>query len=386
MKIVVCADPSWQRPPQFIEGKLNQVVYLQEPLNQLLESVKRHAPELLLFVGYKENKEYLEHLEHLCLALPETSVVPITANLDSQYLMLLMQVGVREVLASDNPQELSALLNRIRQRRPMKLEQTSNGQTAFCFGFMSAKGGDGGTCIATNFAAALASQITQPVLLLDLSIPFGDAAIYAGGDLPVSDLSDFLSEIDRLDHDLFQHMVTKVKPNFHMIASPPTYEKILTIEPEQVEKLIRIILHEYQYVVIDIGTSIDNVSLRVLDLLHSMVVVATLTMPSLRRTSQIIGLWRSLSLDVAKLEVVINRYDADNKEIDLSHFESALEKNIMRSLPTDAKNVQKSLVQGSLLLDFDPKSRLVKSLQQWATDITGQRKTRKSFWNLFGTK
>jgi pilus assembly protein CpaE len=386
MKIVVCASSGWQKPGQFIDEKLNQVIYLQDPTLNSFEQIKKMSPELLLLIGFKENKEFLEQLESICIALPETSVVPITSNLDSQYLMRLMQVGVREVLASDSSQEIAGLLNRIRHRRPVRVDQSDGNRTAYCFGFMSAKGGDGGTCIATNFAAALASQTSQPVLLMDLSIPFGDAALYAGGDLPTNDLSDFLTEVDRLDHDLFQHMVTKVKPNFHMIASPPTYEKILSIDPDKVEKLIQLIVQEYQYVVIDVGTSIDNVSLRVLDLLQSMVIVATLTMPSLRRTSQILDLWRSLSLDASKLDVVINRYDPRRNEIDASHFESAIGKKIVRTLPTDGKNVQQSLVQGTLLLEFDTKSSLVKSLKQWAQLITGQGKSRRTWWKLFGTR
>jgi pilus assembly protein CpaE len=386
MNIVICSTKDWQKPEHFIDEKLNHVTHLNGILSALFADLRNLKPELLILAGFKESKEFLGELEIICRELPDSMVVPISSDLNPKYLMLLMQIGVREVLASEDPQEIAALLGRVRQRRPVKSVNTARDHRALCLAFMSAKGGDGGTCIATNFAAALADQQDAKVMLLDLSMPFGDAEIYLGAEKSLNDLSDFANEVSRLDHDLLNHMVAKIKPNFHMIASPPTYEKILSIEPDNVEKLIDLILTEYRYVVIDIGTSIDNVSLRVLDKLQSMIIVSTLTMPSLRRTSQIMELWESLNLDAAKVSVVVNRYVPGHTDIELEHFEKALGKKVTRVLPADSKGVQQSLLQGVSLHDLNPKSKLILKIKEWANTVSGNIQSKKTIWHLFGKK
>ncbi len=386
MKIVICSTKDWEKPADFIDEKLNHVTHLHGMMSSLFSDLATIKPELLILAGFKENKEFLADLEMLCRKLPETAIVPVSKNLDPNYLMLLMQIGVREVLASESQAEVASLLNRIRQRRPQRIDHEAQHHVAFCIGFMSAKGGDGGTCIAANFAAALADLKDSRVLLLDLCLPFGDAEIYVGGEKPNNDLSDFAGEVSRLDHDLLNHMVAKIKPNFHLIPSPPTYEKILSIDPDDVEKLFNLIVKEYKYVVIDIGTSIDNVSLRVLDQLQSIIIISTLTMPSLRRTSQIIELWESLALDTSKIEVAINRYTSGHMDIEIGDFEKALGRKVLRTLPMDSKSVQQSLVQGVLLHDLNPKSKLIVNIKDWVNQMTGNIKPERSIWRLFGKK
>src|SRR5205823_11451090 len=57
--------------------------------------------------------------------------------------------------------------------------QTSSRTAAPIVAFFSAKGGAGTTTLAINTAAALAGKYPRQVLLIDLSEPFGHAALFA---------------------------------------------------------------------------------------------------------------------------------------------------------------------------------------------------------------
>ena len=75
--------------------------------------------------------------------------------------------------------------------------------------FMGAKGGSGVTTVACNFAVALAQEPNQKTLLIDLDLPFGDAALNLGIIAEFSTI-DALQQAERLDGSflaklLFEH-------------------------------------------------------------------------------------------------------------------------------------------------------------------------------------
>lgn len=383
MHIVLYAVNDWQVSDQLFAPQVNRITRIVAPLQQLQEQVVGRSPDVVFVSGFAQNEHLLSCLEQLCQALPTTAIVPHVPNPDPDFLLNLMRTGVREVLTSETPAAVSEGLARVQTRNtPGK---TSVLHRARRIAFMSAKGGDGGTCVAANIATALVRDPTQRVLIIDLSLPFGDIEMYLTNKPITHDLADFSEEVARLDSALVDSMVHKLSDNLHLIVSPPSFDKVIHVSPDHVVRLIDAISYDYDFVLIDVGAGVDPVSLSVLEKLDLLVVVGTLTVPSLRRTSQILRLWESLGYPVSKVAIAINRF-SHKASIQISDFEKASGKKISRTLPNDTSAVQESLLKGIPSISLDPKSEFSQALFEWADELAGKPAQSKSLWHRLKSK
>ncbi|WP_194944675.1 AAA family ATPase [Limnohabitans sp. 2KL-3] len=252
-------------------------------------------------------------------------------------------------------------------------------------GFLSAKGGDGCTSLAVNMAAALAKDTAAKVLLLDLSLPFGDADVYLTRKPVEHDLADFCNEVNRLDEALLASMVTPIADNFHFIASPASFEKIMGIEPAQVEQLLAFVSPLYSFILIDLGSNMGPVGLRMWEQLDQAVVLSSVSMPSLRRLNQIKQLWESLGLSAAKLNFAMNRV-VGKTDLELTEFQRIYPQKPLHLLPADGPGMKASVVQGTPLVSLQPRSDYTRAVAAWAADWSGQPMKDKSIWQRLRKK
>nr|WP_229281525.1 pilus assembly protein CpaB [Chlorobium limicola] len=290
-----------------------------------------------------------------------------------------MRAGVREVIADSASDTLQHVIERAQLR--VKGVSVNRGRV---LGFVAAKAGDGCSCIAANLAFAISQQSGNRVLVVDVSLPFGDLDLYLTGRHHAQDLADISSQSDRIDQPLLDSMVQHLSPTLDLIPSPTTFEKIVHIEPERVSELIRIAINFYDYILIDLGNSFDQVGLWVLDRLE-LCIVATPSLPSMRRAGQLINLWRELEKPVSHVELILNRTDA-NGSISSTEIEKVIGKPISKRFPSDAKAVQDALLMGKTILQAAPKSRLSQTIIDWAVLLTGSSQPKPSLWQRLKIK
>jgi pilus assembly protein CpaE len=385
MKIILFSKSAWPSAEGGLDTTSDQIVSLTGNLANLPDLLKSQRPDVVFISQFDQTEELLSGIDALCKAHPAVAVVPIFVKPDSEFLIKLMRLGVREVLSSTAAPALREAISRTNDRLT-SIHSPAGHQRSRSMVFMSAKGGDGGSCVAANFAAALARDKQARVLLIDLSIPFGDVEMYITSEPAAHDLADFSDEIDRLDGALMQSMVQHVKENLDIIPTPPSFEKIIHITPEHIKKLIEIAGNQYDFLIIDLGTGIDPITLQALDRTDELVVVATMTVPSVRRTSQILRLWESLGHSAAKVSVVVNK-SSGKSDIQIAEFEKAMAKKVRWVLPAEKEGVDESLLKGSPVIDLHPKSPFSKRILEWAQDWGGGNFTgEKSIWHRFGIK
>ena len=384
MNIVLLSSREWQVPDTLFDYPENRITRVTGELTEGVRRVIELSPELVFVGEYDEGELLVSAIQDLCSKLTDSSVVPVCNNPQPQFLMSLMRAGVREVLPDGSDKQVKDAFGRFKSRLLSTLAKSQEHSRTVAF--MSAKGGDGGSCVAANFAASLAKlEPDSRILVVDLSLPFGDLEMYLTNKPAQHDLADFSDEVDRLDVALFDSMVHKVTDYFHLITSPPSFEKIVHIVPANVDRLLEIASKRYKVVVIDLGTSIDPIGLQTLERVDQLVVVSTLTMPSIRRTGQILRLWESLGYSVEKVVVAINR-DSGRANIQVADFEKAMGKRVFLTLPTDTDGVQESLLKGVPTIETHPKSGFSRLILEWAREFLGKPPEEKSIWRRFGIK
>lgn len=215
------------------------------------------------------------------------------------------------------------------------------------------------------------------MLAVDLSIPFGDLDMFLTGDNHHQDLADISSQSDRLDQSLLDSMVQHLSTTLDLIPSPATFEKILQIEPERVSKLITIASNFYEYTVIDLGSSLDQIGIWVLEHLDLLSIVTTPSLPSLRRAGQLLKLSKEFEKPISRIEIILNRADSSDR-ISITEIEKVIGRPINKRFPSDAEAVQESLLIGQPLLKAAPKSKLSKTIVDWAAHLTDKNLTENS--------
>lgn len=381
MNIVTYSPHPWDVLDTQLELAQYQFAQLVGELREMVRKLSAQKHDLVFLVGFDPaDPQYLHEVEKLCLALPGATIVALHPKIQPELLISLMRAGVREVIADSASDTLQHVIERAQLR--VKGVSVNRGRV---FGFVSAKGGDGCSCIAANLAFAISQQSGNRVLVVDLSLPFGDLDMYLSGRNHQQDLADISTQSDRLDQPLLDSMVQHIGPTLDLISSPTTFEKIVHIEPEQVSELIRIAINFYDYILIDLGNSFDQVGLWVLDRLEDLCIVATPSLPSMRRAAQLLSLWRELEKPVSHVELILNRADA-SAAISSAEIEKVIGKPIHKSVPSDVKAVQDALLTGKPVLQAAPKSRFSQTIVDWAVLLTGSSRPKPSLWQRLKIK
>jgi pilus assembly protein CpaE len=381
MHIVLYANEPWHLPDAAVDPQLHHTTSLQGTLADLPRRVVASGPDLVLVRGFEHDEALIGALEKLCIALPGVAVALVCASPEPAMLLRAMQAGVREVIASDDQAVIAAFIARVQAR--LQGPRTNEVQPGRCIGFMPAKGGDGCTCALANLAAEMAKTPSLRLLLIDLSLPFGDLEMFLTKEAGAHDLGGFSDEIDRLDGPLLEQMAHHLTPNLHMIHGPQSLDHLLHVTPAYVERLIGITRNHYDYVLIDLG--LDAISLSALATLDQLVMVCTMSMPSVRRASQVIHLWASMGYLASKLTLVVNNVSGHDP-VPVSDFEKTVGLRVRRVLPQEIDGVQASLLNGQACINIKPRSDYAKAIAAWAAEITGQSTPGKSIWQRLGIK
>jgi pilus assembly protein CpaE len=123
-------------------------------------------------------EQALDLVEHIC-GTSSATVMVYSAGTDSELLVRCMRAGAREFLTQPiAPNTIAEALVRASVRRPAIQPAKKVGGKLLVF--MGAKGGSGVTTTASNFAIALAKESGKNTVLVDLDLPFGDAALDLG--------------------------------------------------------------------------------------------------------------------------------------------------------------------------------------------------------------
>lgn len=312
--------------------------------------------------------------------LPRAIVAVICASPTPEQLLGFIRQGVADVLATGDGPTIRQFIASLDLRTvPSMPGETKRGRY---LAFLSAKGGDGGTFTIANFAATLAPRANGRVLVLDLSLPFGDAELYLAPDNGKHDLLDFVEAIDRLDQSLLRAMVHEVAPNLDLIPSPTQPEKIIKLQASDILGLLKLLGPHYAFILIDLGSSVDHIGVRVVELVDRLFLVSRRNLPSVRRASYMARLLDILEVPRANISLVVS--DPEPATIDTAEFEKAIGHPIEYTLPSAGPKAQTALATGVPIATLAPQSAFAKVLAGWVADMVGDVRKGKSPWRIFG--
>ncbi len=314
--------------------------------------------------------------EMLVQALPGTGVIMMSMEAENDAYRLAMLAGAREFLQKPfKGDDLVAAVRRVHafeQRRvvtsaapavtavlptapsenggvpaPVTRPATRGVVTAV----VSGKGGVGKTVIAVNIAAALAEKHPDRVVLVDLSLQFGDVG--AALDLPTShSITDLLAENGTSDVDMIRQVLVQ-GPGFKVLLAPTSPELADYVGVAHLTELIATLRTEFDHVVVDTPSYLNEVSINTLELADHLVMVTDLSVTGVKNARLTRTVLETLEVDPAKVMVVSNHRDGVG-ELDRRGAETFLGAHISVEIPFAADVIATSVNKGVPFVTSNP--------------------------------
>ena len=324
----------------------------------------------------------LDAISRLAQTHPDVETIVISAEQSPAFLLKAMQAGVREVLPPPvNAPALQAAVQRItRKRRP-----AAPARQGEVLAFMACKGGSGASFLAANLGHILSARDGRSVALLDLDLQFGNALLMLSDQRAASDVAEVARNIGRLDAELLRSAMVQVSDTLSVLAAPDELSQALEVKAAHVAAIIQLARQSFDFVVLDVGRSIDALSLQALDLAARIFPVVQLSLPQVRDAKRLRGLFRSLDYPPQKIHWLVNRYQKGS-DITLESLQLALGAQAITTIPNHYSGVTASVNQGvpiDRLSHNNPVARALLELAQSVAPVEGGKKD-TWFGSLFG--
>jgi pilus assembly protein CpaE len=343
-------------------GDRGRVVTRQEGGIQDLRLAADHdQPDVILVECSNLDSGSLSVVERVTDQYPRMAIILIGGQQDPEFLIQAMRVGIREVLVAGASREtVEAAVSRVETKLGLRIRQRSGQVIAF----VSSKGGSGATFLATNLAHQLGSG-GKKVLLIDLNLQFGEAILTIHDQAQSSDIAAIARNIGRLDASLLHASTVKVSNHFSILAAPEDPAQALQVSSEHLNAILDIAVEEYDFTVLDLNRTLDDLTIRALDRADQIYLVLQAMLPYIRNAKRVLTVFRSLGYVSEKVEVVVNRFGR-GAEVGLDDLRASLGPNRIRTVPNGFRDVADAINQGQPLAAIAPSGVVSKAISDWA--------------------
>ena len=235
-------------------------------------------------------------------------------------------------------------------------------------------GGTGATTMAVNLAWELATvdkKNPPTVCLIDLDLQFGSVATFL--DLPRKEaVYEMLSDTENMDEEIFGQSLVTFEERLNVLTAPTEMLPLDLISSEDINRILDMACAQFDYVIIDMPSTLVQWSEAVLNAAHIYFAVLELDMRCAQNTLRFKRALQSEDLPVEKLRFVLNRAP---KFTDLSakgrvkRMAESLGISLDVQLPDGGKPVTQANDHGLPLASSAPKSPLRKELMKLAASI-----------------
>ena len=318
------------------------------------------ADMVLLELDELRPQSTLGHIRELLSASPKLEVFLTASQTDPQLLLEVFRLGVKEFLPQPlTRQDVEPALARFEERyRGRTTEVEGQGGRVVCV--FGARGGVGTSTAAINFAASVRqAEQHESVALVDLDMHGGDLGLFL--DLPTSQgLKQLSNDLSRLDETIVRSSMVNHASGIHLL--PSGYEGFDEVETKRgsTMRVIALLRSMHRNVFIDCGHVLEPAVKEALDCSDQIIVVTTLSLPTIRRTKRLLEALRTAQYPAGKICVVVNRYVNDQKELS-KEMEVILGIRVAGLIPNDYGTASEAMNHGKPLTVMAPKT----AIGQW---------------------
>ena len=350
-------------------------LFLRQPDSDGLEFVA-------IAMGEDDETEIANIAEIIKAAMAKKiKVIVIAEEVSPIALHQLLKLGAQEFVPYPLPDgALRDAIERMR-RAPAMLEAVVGGKTkaggdrnGVVLPVQGIAGGTGATTFAVNLAWELANIDKEGgarVCLLDFDLQFGSTSTYL--DLPRREaVLELLSDTSTVDNDSFMQALLTFQDKLHVLTAPAEMLPLDMIGQEDVDRILKFARSNFDYVVIDMPSSVVSWSETVLNASHVFFAMLELDMRSAQNTLRLLRALKAEELPYERLRFILNRApgftDVTGKSR-VKRLAESLDIKVEVQMPDGGKVIRDACDQGLPLAQSAAKSPLRKEIQKLAQSI-----------------
>lgn len=306
---------------------------------------------------------------------PDAEVFLTASRSDSQVMLEAFRIGIKEFLPQPiNRKEFDAAVSRLKERLKSK-EGRRSIKGGKVVAFLGAKGGIGTSTLAVNLAMSLRQlHKEKQVALVDLNLDDSDLPLFL--DLqPGKGFRDLARDLSRMDATFVQSLMSKHESELHVLQSGLTGAEGALGEPipgGASLHTLEVMRSMYDHVFVDCGHTLNPGTREALDFASMVVLITTLSLPSIRRAKQFLQTMREAGFDREKVTIVVNRYQSSDAEL-LQHAEGLFDQKVGWLVPNDYPMASSSLNKGVPLTVHAPRAALTQWYVTHAAILAGEK-------------
>ena len=235
-------------------------------------------------------------------------------------------------------------------------------------------GGTGATTMAVNLAWELANvdkKNPPSVCLLDLDLQYGSVATFL--DLPRREaVYEMLSDTENMDEEIFGQSLVTFEDRLQVLTAPAEMLPLDLITSEDVDRILDMARNQFDYVVVDMPSTLVQWSETVLSNAHVYFTMIELDMRCAQNALRFKRALQAEELPVEKLRYVLNRapkFTDLNAKSRVKRMAESLDISIDLQMPDGGKPVTQANDHGLPLANSAPKSPLRREIAKLANSI-----------------
>ena len=308
---------------------------------------------------------------------PETAIIGIGTINDVELYRNLIQSGLTDYLVKPVDEDaLDRVLDRAFRSVSGDPDEAKKGKLVTIIG---ARGGVGASTVALNCAWLMAHEQNLHTAILDLDLYFGTSAL-ALDLLPGRGLRESLENPDRIDSLFVASAMVSASERLFILAGEEPLEEEFMFDSAALDQLVDELRKNFTRIVVDLPRNMTLSHRQVLVTSSEIVIVADLSLASVRDTTRLRTLIHELAPQ-ARIMVVANQVAGKKRDcITRSDFEGGIESKIDFIIPYDLKAAGGALNSGKSVVQQAKGSPMATALRELAVAVTGiQPKKQRGF-------
>ena len=339
------------------------------------------AADLLILQLGDRPEEDIRQVQQIISSGTAREVFLTSRVLKSEILIEAMRAGVKEFFPQPvNKEEVKRALQRLRDQHSAQKPQKVEGpkKQGRIINVIGSKGGVGTTTVAVNLATSLAEADREKmVALIDMNLLFGEIPLFLSIE-SVFDWMEVAKNISRIDSTYLLSVMSRHNTGVHVLPSPAKVLDEFRVTPQVIEALLVQMRTMFDYIVIDSGQVLDDISRTILKLSDSLIIVTLLSLPCLINVKRLTEHFHKFGYPQdADIQILVNRHHKRSM-ISLEDAEKSLKKRILWNIPNDFQTTMSAINQGRPLSVMDSASEITASFRELAAMITGKSQKKKS--------
>jgi pilus assembly protein CpaE len=299
------------------------------------------------------------------LKLVTSKIIITSINYSTNTIIKALRLGAKEFLPKPVLREdLVRVLSMLASISPENEVSQSKIITVY-----SNKGGIGKTTIAVNLAAELAKVTKDKVALVDLNLQLGDISTFLNLNPPFDVNYVIRRLIDKEENILIKGFEKYKDLSLYVLSDPSYIEQSESITTQQITTLFSALKKVFPYIVVDMSSNIDPISLKILDSSDWIMFTTIVNIPAIRNAQRCLNLFRSRKYPSNKVKIVINRY-MENDEIKIEDIENTLGESVYWKIPNNYFTIMEAINKGVSISEVNAESNIGNSFRDFAAKVS----------------